>query len=297
VLVGSETLDDAACFAVRDDGTAIVQTVDFFTPIVDEPVTFGRIAATNAISDIYAMGATPLFALALGGFPSGLDRDVRAMILQGGQDAASGAGVSILGGHTIVAPEPIYGLTVTGTVATNAIWRNAGARVGDVLVLTKPLGTGVIANAMRAKRAPDEAIDAAVVSMTTLNREAANALRIREPHAVTDVTGFGLVGHAHEMAAASGVAIELDSSALPLLPHALALAREGLVPGGSRRNRVTADAYTWFGESVEPALALLACDAQTSGGLLAALPESTVRGIGTVVGRAVAGNAGDIVLR
>ena len=177
VLVGNETLDDAACFAVGDDGTAIVQTVDFFTPIVDDPLTFGRIAATNAISDIYAMGATPLFALALGGFPAELPRAVVAAILRGGQDAAAAAGIAILGGHTIVAPEPIYGLTVTGTVQVDAVWRNGGAREGDVLVLTKALGTGVIANALQAGSAPQEAIAAAVASMTTLNRDAANALR------------------------------------------------------------------------------------------------------------------------
>ena len=144
VVVGNETLDDAACFALGDDGTAIVQTVDFFTPIVDDPLTFGRIAATNAISDIYAMGGTPLFALALGGFPAELSRDAVAAILRGGQNAAAAAGIAILGGHTIVAPEPIYGLTVTGTVQVDAVWRNGGARDGDVLVLTKALGTGVI---------------------------------------------------------------------------------------------------------------------------------------------------------
>jgi selenide,water dikinase len=297
VLVGNETLDDAACFAVSDDGTAIVQTVDFFTPIVDDPETFGRIAATNAISDIYAMGGTPLFALALGGFPAELSGDVVAAILRGGQDAAAGAGIAILGGHTIVAPEPIYGLTVTGTVQADAVWRNSGARDGDVLVLTKSIGTGVIANALQAGNAPDGAIEAAVASMTTLNRDAALALRALGPHAVTDVTGFGLVGHAHELAAASGVEVELDSAALPLLPYALELVRQGRVPGGSRRNREAADAYASFDATIEPALALLACDAQTSGGLLAALPEDRAHGIGTIVGRVRSGIAGRVVLR
>ena len=297
VLVGNETLDDAACFAVGDDGTAIVQTVDFFTPIVDDPLTFGRIAATNAISDIYAMGGTPLFALALGGFPAELSRDAVAAILRGGQDAAAAAGIAILGGHTIVAPEPIYGLTVTGTVQVDAVWRNGGARDGDVLVLTKALGTGVIANALQAGSAPDEAIAAAVASMTTLNRDAADALRTRGPHAVTDVTGFGLVGHARELAAASGLEVELDSASLPLLPYALELVRQGRVPGGSRRNREAADAYASFDATVEPALALLACDAQTSGGLLAALPADRAEGVGTIVGRVRSGIAGRVTVR
>ena len=160
------------------------------------------------------------------------------------------------------------------------IWRNSGARDGDALVLTKALGTGVIANALQAGSAPDEAIAAAVASMTTLNRDAANALRARDPHAVTDVTGFGLVGHARELAAASGLEVELDSAALPLLPYALELVRQGRVPGGSRRNREAADAYASFDAAVEPALALLACDAQTSGGLLAALPADRAEGVG-----------------
>jgi selenide,water dikinase len=294
VLVGNETLDDAACVVVSDDGTAVVQTVDFFTPIVDDPETFGRIAATNAISDIYAMGGTPVFALALGGFPAELERDVVSAILRGGRLAAADAGIAILGGHTIVAAEPIYGLTVTGTVRVDQIWRNGGAHDGDVLVLTKSLGTGVLSNAFQAGKAPPEATDAAIASMTTLNRDAARALRERGPHAVTDVTGFGLVGHAHELAAASGLEVELDAAALPLLPHALELARLGLVPGGSRRNREAAGAYASFAATVEPALALLACDAQTSGGLLAALPAGASDGAGTVVGRVRAGVAGRV---
>jgi selenide,water dikinase len=294
--VGNETLDDAACFIVSSDGSAIVQTVDFFTPIVDDPVTFGRIAATNAISDIYAMGGTPLFALALGGFPAEMDRGTAAAILRGGEEAAARAEISILGGHTIVAAEPIYGLTVTGTVKLDAIWRNAGAQPGDVLVLTKALGTGVISNALQQEKAPDEAIDAAIASMTTLNRSAATALRERAPHAVTDVTGFGLLGHAHEMALASGVEFLLNAAALPLLPHALELARLGLVPGGSRKNRHTATHFASFASSVEPAVALLACDAQTSGGLLAALPETCASGIGTVVGRVASGVAGRVTI-
>jgi selenide,water dikinase len=220
-----------------------------------------------------------------------------AAIMRGGQDAAAAAGIAILGGHTIVAPEPIYGLTVTGTVQVDAVWRNGGARDGDALVLTKALGTGVIANALQAGSAREEAIAAAVASMTTLNRDAANALRTRDPHAVTDVTGFGLVGHARELAAASGLEVELDSASLPLLPYALELVRQGHVPGGSRRNRDAADAYASFDPAVEPALALLACDAQTSGGLLAALPADRAEGVGTIVGRMRSGVAGRVTVR
>ena len=297
VLVGNDTLDDAACFAFGEDGRAIVQTVDFFTPIVDDPYTFGRIAATNAISDVYAMGGTPLFALAIGGFPAALPREAVAEILRGGRAAAEDAGIAVLGGHTIVAPEPIYGLVVTGSVERDGVWRNAGAQAGDDLVLTKRLGTGVIANAIRAGDAPQDAVEAAVASMSTLNREAAEALRERAPHAVTDVTGFGLVGHARELASASGLAVELDSAALPFLPHALELARAGRVPGGSRRNREAAGAFAAFDPSIDEAVQLLACDAQTSGGLLAALPPERAAGIGWVIGRVVAGKAGAVRLQ
>ena len=293
VLVGNETLDDAACFELSG-GAVVVQTLDFFTPIVDDPFTFGRIAATNALSDIYAMGASPLFALAVGGFPAVLPREAVAEILRGGRTAAGDAGIQILGGHTIVAPEPIYGLSVTGTVAREKIWRNAGARPGDVLVLTKALGTGVIANALQAGDAPAAAAASAIASMTTLNRDAAEALREREPHAVTDVTGFGLVGHAREMAAASGVGIALDAASLPLLEGALELARAGRVPGGTRRNRASADAYATFSADVDDALALLACDAQTSGGLLAAVSPDRARGLGWIVGSVTGERPGSV---
>ena len=203
-LVGNDTLDDAAVVQLNDD-QAIVQTVDVFTPIVDDAYDYGRIAATNAISDVFAMGGEPLFALAIGGFPGDLpDGDV-SEILRGGAEVALAAGAPILGGHTITAAEPLYGLAVTGLVHPERIWRNAGAQPGDVLVLTKALGTGIVANALRKDAVDDDVLAAAVASMTTLNRAGAAALRELGPHAVTDVTGFGLLGHLREMCAASGV--------------------------------------------------------------------------------------------
>jgi selenide,water dikinase len=292
VLAGPTNFEDAACVLVTDD-LAIVQTVDFFTPIVDDPYDFGRIAATNALSDVYAMGGEPICALAVAGIPRGLDPAVATEIFRGGVDAAAAAGIAVVGGHTIEDPEPKYGLVATGVVRPDAIWRNSGGRPGDVLVLTKPLGTAVVANALRADAAPPEVLASAVASMTTLNRDAARALRdAGPPHAVTDVTGFGLVGHLHELALASGVAARLSLAALPLLPGVLELADLGHVPGGSRRNRAAADAYATFAEGHDRLLAALACDAQTSGGLLAAMPADP--GVGTVIGRLEQGPAGHV---
>ena len=218
VLAGTTGFDDAAVVSITGD-IALVQTVDFFTPLVDDPFDFGRIAATNAISDVYAMGGEPLCALAIAGFPRDLDPDTVRAVFAGGAAAASEAGIAIVGGHTIVDPEPKYGLVVSGTVRPDAIWRNAGGQVGDVLVLTKALGTGVVANALRADVVPADVLAAAVASMTTLNREGARALRAAgRPHAVTDVTGFGLVGHLHELAEASGLTARLSLRDLPVLP-------------------------------------------------------------------------------
>jgi selenide,water dikinase len=295
ILVGNDTLDDAAVVRLSGD-QAIVQTVDVFTPIVDDPYDFGRIAATNAISDVFAMGGDPLFALAIGGFPADLPGVDVSEILRGGADVANAAGAPILGGHTITAAEPIYGLAVTGLVHPERVWRNAGARIGDVLVLTKALGTGIVANALRRDAVEDDVLAAAVASMTTLNRAAAAALRAIGPHAVTDVTGFGLLGHLRELCAASGVHARIASADLPLLPGAEELARAGLVPGGSQRNRTAADAYTDVANGVDPVRALLACDAQTSGGLLAAVPRESAGAVGWVIGEIVAGSPGRIAL-
>ncbi len=213
-----------------------------------------------------------------------------------GRTPPARAGAPILGGHTITAAEPLYGLAVTGIVHPERIWRNAGAKPGDVLVLTKPLGTGIVANALRKDKLADGVLAAAVASMTTLNRDAAGALRALGPHAVTDVTGFGLLGHLRELCAASGVHARVRSADLPLLPGVDALVREGIVPGGSRRNRAAAEAYADVAAGVDPALALLACDAQTSGGLLAALPPGAVPTAGWVIGEIVAGPPGRITL-
>ncbi len=295
ILVGNETLDDAAVVRLGDD-QAIVQTVDVFTPIVDDPYDFGRIAATNAISDVFAMGGEPLFALAIGGFPADLPGEDVSAILRGGADVANAAGAPILGGHTITAAEPLYGLAVTGLVHPDRIWRNAGAEAGDVLVLTKALGTGIVANALRRDAVDEDVLAAAVASMTTLNRAAASALRAIGPHAVTDVTGFGLLGHLRELCAASGVHARVSSADLPLLEGVERLARAGLVPGGSQRNRAAAGAFTDVAANVDPVLALLACDAQTSGGLLAAVPREAAGALGWVVGEIVAGAPGRITL-
>jgi selenide,water dikinase len=295
ILVGNDTLDDAAVVRLNDE-QAIVQTVDVFTPIVDNAYDYGRIAATNAISDVFAMGGRPLFALAIGGFPDDLPADDVSDILRGGADVANAAGAPILGGHTITTAEPLYGLAVTGLVDPARIWRNAGARLGDLLVLTKALGTGIVANALR-KSAVDEAVLAsAVASMTTLNGAAADALRAVGPHAVTDVTGFGLLGHLREMCAASGVHARVESRDLPLLPGVERLARDGLVPGGSRRNRAAAEAYTEVAAGVDPVRALLAADAQTSGGLLAAVRREDAGALGWVIGEIVPGAPGRITL-
>ena len=292
VLVGNDTLDDAAVVRLNAE-QAIVQTVDVFTPIVDDPYDYGRIAATNAISDVFAMGGEPLFALAIGGFPGDLPGEDVSEILRGGADVAQAAGAPILGGHTITAAEPLYGLAVTGLVHPDRIWRNAGARVGDLLVLTKRLGTGIVANALRKGEVDEDVLAAAVESMTTLNRASAAALREVGPHAVTDVTGFGLLGHLRELCAASGVHARIASADLPLLPGVESLARAGLVPGGSQRNRTAADAYTDIAQGVDPVRALLACDAQTSGGLLAAVPGDS---LDWVIGEIVDGPPGRITL-
>jgi selenide,water dikinase len=297
VLVSGATFDDAACVRL-DDGTVLVQTVDLFGPVVDDPVDYGRIAAANAVSDVYAMGGTPRYALAILAVPADLDRDVAGAILRGGAELCAEVGVAVVGGHTVTAPEPLYGLAVTGTVPADAIWANSGGRIGDLLCLTKPLGTGIVANALRKDRAAPDVLAAAVAVMTATNRDAAEALRAVGPHAVVDVTGFGLVGHLHGLARESGVAAELDVAALPVLPGVAELIAAGVVPGGTRRNREAAAVYLDEG-GVDDVLAVLACDAQTSGGLLAAVDPGVdpARLPGPVVGRLVEGPAGRVALR
>jgi selenide,water dikinase len=294
VLVAADTADDAGVVQLTDD-LAIVQTVDFFTPIVDDPYTFGRIAATNALSDVYAMGGRPVSALNLVAFPlERLGPGILREILRGGADAAAAAGAAVVGGHSIDDPEPKYGMAVTGVVAPGDVLTNAGGRVGDALVLTKPLGAGAVATAIKRGLASPELVERAVMVMTTLNDRAAEQARAAGAHALTDVSGFGLLGHVHELAAASGVAAEIDAAAVPAIDGVLELlADERAVAGGSRRNRADADTFTrWAGDVPEPQRRLLT-DAMTSGGLLAAVPGAME---GAVVGRLVAGEPGTIVV-
>jgi selenide,water dikinase len=272
VLIDYRTSDDAGVYRL-DDGRALVQTVDFFTPIVDDPFTYGRIAAANALSDVYAMGGRPLTALAIAGFPKDADRAVLKDIFAGGLATLREAGVALLGGHTVQDSEIKFGYAVTGEVDPTRILANAGARGGDVLFLTKSIGTGVIATALKFERAPSDAIEAAVRSMTTLNRAAAEAMEllpVDAVHACTDITGFGLIGHASEVAAASGMTLEIDAAAVPLIPGALALV-EGNVPGGGRTNRQHFEPGVSVQTAADPRILDLLFDPQTSGGLLIAV--------------------------
>jgi selenide,water dikinase len=300
LLVDASTSDDAAVYRLRDD-LAIVQTVDFFTPIVDDPYDFGRIAATNALSDIYAMGAEPLLALSLVAFPlETLGYELLEAILRGGHDATTAAGALVVGGHSIDDPEPKYGLAVTGTVAPDALLTNAGGRPGDVLVLSKPLGAGVAATALKRGSDPDGSLIArATEVMSELNRDASLAARAAGAHALTDVTGFGLLGHLYELAHASGVAAEVDAEAIPAIDGVLELLRDDphVVAGGTRRNREFASTFASFADGVEEARRWLACDAMTSGGLLAAVPPASASlAQGVVVGRLVEGPPGAITV-
>jgi selenide, water dikinase len=275
-LVGHETSDDAAVYAISED-TAIVETIDFFTPVVDDPYWFGRIAAANAFSDVWAMGARPLFALNLVGFPiQKLPRDTLAAILRGGADTAREAGAPILGGHSIDDPEPKYGMAVTGVVHPKQVLRNVGARPGDRLLLTKPLGSGILTTAIKRQIATPKQIDAVTELMSRLNRAAGEALARAATnggvHALTDVTGFGLLGHAWEMAKGSGVALRLRAEAVPLLEGVVDLAGQEVVPGGSKANLAWVEEHVRFDDPISPALRIVLADAQTNGGLLAAVP-------------------------
>ena len=271
LLVGTSTADDAGVFRIAPD-LALVQTVDFFTPIVDDPFQFGAIAAANALSDVYAMGGEPKTALNVACFPQDVPFEVLTDILRGGLAKAEEAGVVVLGGHTVIDEEIKYGMAVTGLVHPDRILRNVGARPGDALVLTKALGTGIVATALKRGAGSPAEHAAAIESMAALNAAAARVLRGFEVHACTDVTGFGLLGHGYEMAHASGVRLALVAERLPLLPGARTLAAAGHLTGGCKRNR------DWLADKVEVAptvpadLAEVAWDPQTSGGLLASIP-------------------------
>lgn len=272
LLVGIDTADDAGIYKLNDT-TALIQTVDFFTPVVDDPFLFGQIAAANSLSDVYAMGGTPLTAMNIVAFPScTLDKEILLAILQGGQEKVTEAGAVIVGGHTIEDAEPKYGLSVTGVTHPDKIWTNAAAQPGDRLILTKPLGTGVLATAARAEMFPTGVV-AAAKSMATLNRTAAETAAAFTVHACTDITGFGLLGHLYEMASASAVCMEIDSKALPLLPEAQEAANMGLVPAGAYANRAYLTTVT-IDDAVPESIRDLCCDPQTSGGLLFSLPAA-----------------------
>ena len=272
LIVGTETSDDAGVFRLRPD-LAIVNTVDFFTPIVDDPYTFGQIAAANALSDIYAMGAEPRTAMNIVGFPVGeMDIDVLGEILKGGAEKVREAGAVVVGGHSIIDEEVKYGLAITGVVHPDRVIRNVGIQQGDALILTKPLGTGIITTALKKRKVSDESIEAAISSMAALNRRAAEIMLGFTVHACSDVTGYGLMGHALEMAGGSNLTLVLESTALPLLPGAIDLAEKGILTGGCKRNRDYLNDKISFDSSVPPELVEIALDPQTSGGLLIALP-------------------------
>lgn len=275
VLIDYRTSDDAGVYRL-DETRALVQTVDFFTPIVDDPFVYGQIAAANALSDVYAMGGRPLTALAIAGFPKEADRAILKQIFAGGLDKLGEAGVALLGGHTVQDAEIKFGYAVTGEVDPARVLANAGARAGDALLLTKSIGTGIIATALKFGRAPVVAIEAAVRSMTTLNRAAAAALQEfggDQLHACTDITGFGLIGHACEMAAASGCSLQIEAEAVPLIDGARALVR-GNIPGGGRTNREHFGGRVRVADGIDADLLDLLYDPQTSGGLLVAVEAS-----------------------
>ena len=279
LLVGVETSDDAGVYRLSDE-LALVQTVDFLTPIADDPFTFGQIAAANSLSDIYAMGGKPVSALSIVGFPPNEDARVLEEILRGGLSKMDEARCTVLGGHSVRDEDLKFGYAVTGTIDPKRIWRNVGARPGDALLLTKPIGTGVIATALKAGKAQAGAVEAATRSMTQLNRAAAEALHELKDsqngaaiHAVTDITGFGLLGHAREMATGSGVSLRIEHARVPLLTGAIESARGGFLAGGLKSNREFIEGCVEFAPSVPEEMRALLFDPQTSGGLLIAVAK------------------------
>ena len=297
LLVGFDTSDDAAVYRLTDD-MAVVQTIDFFPPIVDDPYDFGAIAAVNSLSDVYAMGGTPLLALNIVCFPEDLPKEVLGRMLLGGMDVAKEAGIVIAGGHTVKDREPKYGLSVTGIVRPDSIITNAAAAAGDDLVLTKPLGSGIITTAAKAGVTDEATIAGAVAMMRQLNRAGAEVMAEARVKSATDITGFGLAGHLLGMLRASGTAAQLRFADVPLLPGVRELADRGVVPGGTRNNLGAFDAQIAWGDGITDEEKLIFCDAQTSGGLLMAVPSALTpsvldglsqRGVtGAKVGRVVA---------
>jgi len=274
LLVGISTADDAGVFKLTDE-LALIQTVDFFTPILDDPYLYGQISAANSLSDVYAMGGTPITALNIAGVSTGyFDADTLAAIFRGGIDKATEAGVVVLGGHTISDKELKYGLSVTGLIHPDRIITNSQAKIGDVLILTKPIGTGIVTTALKQAKLTEEELGITIQSMTTLNKFAAEAMQKIGVHAATDVTGFGLLGHLHELLAASGVGAEVFAHSIPFVPGALKYAKIGTIPAGSRANQfyLDDDEKVQLVADIPEEHEVLLYDAQTSGGLIIAVP-------------------------
>jgi len=272
VIVGFETSDDAGVFRLNDS-TALVQTVDFFTPVADDPETYGRIAAINSLNDVYAMGGTPLTALSIVCYPQNGDWDILGKILLGGQKAMNAENVKVLGGHSVDDGEMKFGYAVTGIIHPAEVVKNSGARPGDVLILTKAIGTGAINTAVKLGKASDETIESAIKAMTTSARGASKAMQKIGANACTDITGFGLLGHAYEMAKGSRVTLEIESEKVPLLPDVLELIRQGMLTRGDRNNRIYVGETLKMGASVSGVMQSALFDPQTAGGLLISLPE------------------------
>jgi selenide, water dikinase len=287
VLVGFDTSDDAGVYQLTAE-LALVQTVDFFTPIVDDPFTFGAIAAANSLSDVYAMGGKPISALSILAYPAMGDLEDLEEILKGGAEKMREADCAIVGGHSVADDEIKFGYAVTGTVHPKRVKANAGARAGDVLVFTKRLGTGVISTALKRGMASDADVAASIASMLTLNRRACEAMLAFDVHGCTDVTGFGLIGHAREMAVASGVTLEIDVERLRFLPGALDYARQGAIPGGLKNNREYASCAVEVMRDLPVEVQDLLYDPQTSGGLLITLPETDAAALADLLPEAYA---------
>ena len=307
LILGFETSDDSAVYRLTDDMAALL-TVDFFTPIVDDPYDFGRITAANALSDIYAMGGRPLTAMNLLAFPCDMGADIVGEVVRGGAEKVAEAGAVTVGGHTIDDKEPKYGLSVFGVVHPDKVVRNRGARVGDELFLTKPIGTGIIATALKQGLETEDSVRDVIESMATLNRYACEAMVAVGVHACTDVTGFGLLGHLHEMVDASGCSAELDLAAVPVFDRALQWAEKSVIPG--RTAEVVAwarDFLTWYSDADADLWLRVLCDPQTSGGLLIAVPAEAADDLarelaqrdvlGVRVGRCVADEPGRVIVR
>lgn len=271
LLVGFDLMDDAGVYRISDE-LVLVQTLDFFTPIVDDPFMYGQIAAANALSDVYAMGAKPMTALSVSCFPVTVEPDILAEILKGGQDKIKEAGAVLLGGHTVTDEELKYGLSVTGTVHPSKVFTNAGARAGDVLILTKPIGTGILTTAFKFDLISEQELSEAAEVMSTLNKAASEAMQKIGAHACTDITGFGLLGHSLEMAKASGVQLIIDSGRVPKMARVAELIKEEAVPGGAYSNMTHFDEWLTFHENISMPEKIALFDPQTSGGLLISVP-------------------------